>query len=370
MISPIPGSPSSVYRNRVACGDLHLDASQQQALEYFDQLHISLCAGVKPRSRVGRWVERIIRPAPDPAIGCYLWGGVGTGKTLLMDIFYSSLGAGIGYRTHFHRFMRSVHEQKNRIRDRQDPLAIIARDFAATTRVLCLDEFTVSDITDAMILSGLLRHLFRNGVMLVTTSNTPIPELYRDGLQRSRFLPAIGLLQKHTRSINVDGGNDYRMAYLVNSDIFHVPADAGSEEKLAQAFAGLSGAGEGPARTININDRKIAVRAEESGVVWFDFAEICQTHRSNSDYIEIARQYHSVLVSAIPHLPAAMDDAARRLIELVDELYDRNVNLLASSQCHPHEIYSGHRLKQPFQRTSSRLTEMSSRDYLSRPHLS
>ena len=370
MNNNLPLSPSSNYRSRIDSGDLKYDPSQQSAIEYLDHIHNVVSFKARSRSWISNWIQYFTRPGPEPATGCYLWGGVGTGKTLLMDIFYNSLAPGIGQRTHFHRFMRSIHEKKNRIRDQQDPLGIIGREIALETRVLCLDEFTVSDITDAMIMSSLLQHLFLNGVILVTTSNTPVADLYRDGLQRSRFLPAIELLQKYTRSVNVDGGNDYRMAYLGNNEIFHVPSDPASEQKLAEAFIGLSGSHEIAANNITINDREIRVRAQESGIVWFDFAEICQGHRSNSDYIEIARQYHSILVSAIPTLDSAMDDAARRFIELVDELYDRNVNLLASSQQRPHDIYSGNRLKDPFQRTASRLVEMSSLDYLSRPHLS
>ena len=368
-------TPSAIYLGYVNDNSIRLDPIQLDTVKQLDSLHHQLLSDSTDTPLVDRLKSLFMNKGESPLTGFYLWGGVGTGKTLLMDIFFNSLPKNTATRTHFHRFMRSVHDQKNEIRDQKDPLSIIAARYAASSKLLCLDEFTVSDITDAMIMSGLLKHLFKNGVTLVTTSNTPIPNLYQNGLQRDRFLPAIQLLEEHTVSINVDGGNDYRMAFLKDSGIFHVPANQNSENQLLASFNHLSGAGEKTASQktddhIEINGRNITIRNRASGVIWFDFDSICRTNRSNSDFIEIARQFHTTIISGIPSLNKQDDDAARRLIELVDEFYDRNVNLLISSDNPPSEIYNGNRLKETFKRTASRLTEMSSSEYLSKPHLS
>ena len=303
-----------------------------------------------------------------PPSGCYLWGDVGTGKTLLMDLFAASLPLSIVHRAHFHRFMRSVHHEKNLIKEEPDPLKRVATALLGPCRVLCLDEFTVSDIADAMIMSTLLGHLFKRGVTLVTTSNTPPDSLYLEGLQRDRFLPAIELIKNHTISIEVDNGNDYRLEYLSGTDTFVVPPAKDTEAFLKSAFLRLAGPNPVFDAELEINGRLLNVEALGSDTVWFTFPAICQTHRSNSDYIEIARQFHTVIISDIPGLGPEMDDSARRFIELIDELYDRSVNLLASSEHHPKDIYHGKRLMKTFQRTASRLVEMSSADYLSSPH--
>jgi len=273
-------------------------------------------------------------------------------------------------RIHFHRFMQSVHHRKNEIRGEQDPLGIIAGSIASEIKVLCLDEFSVTDITDAMILYGLLDHLFRRGVVLVTTSNSQIDSLYEGGLQRARFLPAIALLKKHTDEIHIDGGNDYRMAFLQEDAIFHCPLGKSADAELAKCFKQLAGQFDDSIQSITVEGRNIDVISTGSGVAWFEFHSLCRTNRSKSDYIEIGRQYHTVLISNIPQMDAAMDDACRRLIELVDELYDRNVNLIVSSAEQPEWLYVGKRLAEPFRRTISRLNEMRSLEYLSKPHLS
>lgn len=368
-------TPSAIYRSYVDDNSVEFDPIQLETIKQLDSLHYQLVSPSSGITLIDQLKSRFRRTPKAPLTGFYLWGGVGTGKTLLMDIFFNSLPENKATRTHFHRFMRSVHDQKKEIRDQIDPLAIIAARYAEGSKLLCLDEFTVSDITDAMIMSGLLKHLFKNGITLVTTSNTPIMNLYQNGLQRDRFLPAIQLLQEHTVSINVDGGIDYRMAFLQDNKIFHVPADQNSDNRLLESFLHLGGAAENthPQKTkacININGRDIAIRHRASGIIWFDFDSICRTHRATSDFIEIARQFHTVIISGIPTLNKQDDDAARRLIELVDELYDRNVKLLISSDNPPTGIYRGNRLKETFKRTVSRLTETSSNEYLAKPHLS
>jgi cell division protein ZapE len=367
-------SPSQNYLKFIEQGSISMDAVQFDVVQQLDQLKIDLLE--KQQSQT--WMSSLgslLSAAPLPIKGYYLWGGVGTGKTLLMDTFFQSLPDRIASRTHFHRFMGAVHTRKNELGNVQNPLNIIATEYAAQSKLLCLDEFAITDITDAMIMSGLLNKLFELGVILVTTSNTPIQHLYQNGLQRERFLPAIALLETHTHCINVDSGIDYRMAFLQNNDIFHTPANTENHARLTTAFAQLSGANEQAprhvaAKSISINSREVSIVNRSSGVVWFDFDSICRSHRSNIDFIEIAKRFHTVIISAIPTLTGNDDDATRRLIELIDELYDRNVNLLVSSDNIPNKIYTGSRLNETFKRTSSRLTEMSSHDYLAKPHLS
>ncbi len=359
------------FQARVACGELEMDPSQFAAVQKLDDLHHQLITRPQVSNRLLAWRwNRFAPPGRTMIRGLYLWGGVGAGKTLLMDLFYQSLPPRSARRIHFHRFMQSVHDEKTRLRERSDPLDLVAGKWASEWRVLCLDEFSVTDITDAMILSGLLRHLFRRGVVLVTTSNTQPKNLYADGLQRRRFLPAIELLENHTVSVQVDNGNDYRMVHLRDEAIYHIHRGDETTAKLRRCFEGLTGARSSGRQSVTINERAVEVCAVESGVIWFEFAGLCQTHRSKLDFIEIARQYHTVILSDIPQLSATMDDAARRFIELIDELYDRNVNLIASSTRLPEQIYVGKRLAEPFKRTASRLVEMSSDDYLCRPHLS
>ena len=361
-------APREIYRARVASGDLEHDDAQWHALGHLDELHHTLTQTRDEQGWLGKRLGRLFGAAPEVVTGCYMWGGVGTGKTLLMDVFCASLPAERTTRTHFHRFMRDIHERKSKVRDQTDPLSVIAEQIAVECDVLCLDEFTVSDITDAMIMHGLLRHLFQSRVVLVTTSNSRIQDLYRDGLQRARFLPAIELLEKHTHSINVDGGKDYRLDYLTHSSIYHCPADEGARIAMRELFDHLVGPVSASTGPLEINGRKVHTLKSASGVVWFEFDELCQTNRSNSDYIELARQFHTVMLSDVPQMNRELEDPARRFIELVDELYDRKANFIMSSNHLPHQLYSGKRLASAFERTASRLVEMGSEEYLSLPH--
>ncbi len=370
--------PSTRYQQLSLSGHVAPDPSQLQALTQLDRLHHQLHSSTHDDGLMRQLRQRIFKPKPDAIKGCYLCGGVGTGKTMLMDIFYQSLNENSVLRTHFHRFMADIHHKKRSLKHQQNPLAIIARNLAQSYRVICLDEFTISDITDAMLMASLLQGLFAQHCVLVTTSNTLISELYKGGLQRSRFLPAIQLLQKNMLTIQVDHGNDYRQEFLQDAGIYHYPADAAAIKRVGAVFRQLSGQTDSvavsmtdsAAHKIAINGREIAVVAVGSGVVWFDFNAIARTARSNLDFIEIARQFHSVIISNIPALGNNDNDAVRRLIELVDELYDRNVKLIVSSNARAETLYSGKRLAKPFQRTASRLVEMSSKEYLNRPHQS
>ncbi len=305
-----------------------------------------------------------------PELGLYLWGGVGRGKTYLMDIFYESLPFEKKMRVHFHRFMRRVHRELTTLDNQKNPLDIVAKRLADDAKIICFDEFFVSDITDAMILAALLEALFKNGVAFVATSNIVPNDLYRDGLQRVRFLPAIDLLNKHTEVINVDGGTDYRLRVLEQAELYHWPLDEFADTSLTASFQSLV-----PDiykiikdTAINIEGRAIQARFLCEDVVWFDFMALCDGPRSQNDYIVIATEFHQVLISDIPELAEYQEDHARRFINLVDEFYDRSVKLIISAEKSIHELYSGRRLTFEFERTQSRLLEMQSHDYLSRPH--
>jgi len=301
--------------------------------------------------------------------GLYIWGGVGRGKTFLMDLFFETLAVEEKKRIHFHRMMHEVHERLKSIGDVKDPLDKVAADVARDTRVLCFDEFFVSDIGDAMILDRLLTGLFRRGVTLVTTSNSEPDGLYKNGLQRQRFLPAIEMLKTHTRVVHIDSGVDYRLRLLQQAGTYLSPNDDAALLKLQHFFDESASSQISAGGMLNINDREIRTRLCAKGIAWFDFAAICDGPRSPNDYIEIARWYPAVIISGVPQLDRAQEDQARRFIALVDEFYDRRVKLIVSAATALDTLYVGERLGFEFERTISRLIEMQSTDYLASPHL-
>ena len=304
------------------------------------------------------------RPPPDPLPGLYLWGGVGRGKTHLMDWFVDNLPLPHKRRVHFHHFMHDIHAAMADLPKQPDPLEVLAEREAAHTRVLCLDELVVSDITDAMILHGLLRALFARGVTLVTTSNAPPRALYRNGLQRQRFVPAIELLERHTRVFELDGGTDYRLRTLTAAGVFFVTGEGGSDAELAACFERLTGGHALRGAAYRINGRDIPTRAMGSDAIWFDFDSLCGGPRATADYIEIAREFHTVLLSGVPILTPRHDAAARRLLHLVDELYDRRVKLILSAAAPVEDLYPGGLHDFAHARLASRLVEMQSLEYL------
>ena len=303
-----------------------------------------------------------------PVAGLYLWGGVGRGKTWLMDMFFDSLPGKDKQRIHFHRFMARVHTALKSKKSTRNPLAEIAREWAAQYRVLCFDEFFVADIADAMLLGGLLQALFAEGVTLIATSNVAPDDLYANGLQRAKFLPAIESLKKHSLSIHVDGERDFRLRLLQRSEIFLQPLDDHAETGLSKAFADMSAGCSLDAR-LEINGRILNARHRSDGIIWFSFSELCEQPTSTADYIEIARAFNTVFLSGVPLMDESNADATRRFINLIDEFYDRNVKMLISATNPIDGLYSGQRLAFEFQRTASRLTEMQSNDFLAKPHL-
>ncbi len=336
---------------------------------HLERLYDELRAPAANGGVLNRWLDaRRQRRRPAPR-GLYLWGGVGRGKTHLMDLFFEALPFEHKLRLHFYSFIRRVHHELNAIRDTEDPLELVAKSFADRARVLCLDEMQVTDITDAMIMAGLLNGLFDRGVVLVTTSNIEPKALYKDGLQRARFLPAIDLIEANTDVVFFGGDTDYRLRTLEHAEIYHTPVDEEAQRSLEQSFHALSCVEHPHAAEIEINQRLIPVVLWDEGVVWFEFSDLCDSPRSKEDYIEIARTFHTVLVGNVPALDDAMNDPARRWIQLVDEFYDRNVKLIVSAAARPPELYTGRRLAFEFERTVSRLQEMQTHEYLARPHL-
>ncbi len=350
--------------------EFELDAGQQLAAARLDELRARLIEQSQSISRRLRAQLRRLsaQPLETPLTGLYLWGGVGRGKTMLMDFFYESLPPQLGERTHFYRFMRQTHAELRKIRSRAEPLDTVAERLAARVRVLCLDEFFVSDIADAMILTGLFAGLFRRGVTLVATSNVPPQDLYKDGLQRQRFLPAIELIQHHAEVLHLDGRIDYRLRQLEQAPTYLDSKLPDTAAQLKRRFAALAGAGAGGPTTLTVETRHIKAQATGAGMVWFEFKDICEGPRSQNDYIELARLYHTVFISNVPEFTQRNENAARRFIMLIDEFYDRNVNVVVSAAAAPSALYHGERLQLEFLRAASRLTEMQTQEYLAGQH--
>lgn len=364
-------SPIERYQKDLMRPEFLPDSAQQMAVEKLQALYEQLI--LRQEHKMGL-LERLssvfFSSSVEPVRGLYFWGGVGRGKTYLMDNFYESLPFEKKMRAHFYRFMKRVHQELASLDNEKDPLEIVADRIAQEAVVICFDEFFVSDITDAMILANLLDGLFRRGVTLVTTSNIVPDGLYKDGLQRARFLPAIALLNQHTEVVNVDGGTDYRLRSLEQAELYHYPLDDAADESLYKSFYSLVPDKEEIIKqfSLEVEGRSISCRYHAEDVVWFDFEALCDGPRSQNDYIELAKEYHAVLISDIPELTADKEDQARRFINLVDEFYDRSVKLIISADKPLHDIYSGVRLRFEIERTMSRLLEMQSHEYLALPH--
>ncbi len=357
-------TPGELFTHGVNSGRWQDDPAQRETLKQLDRVHWQL----DHADTRGFWRKLRSGSTPPSVRGVYLWGPVGRGKTFLVDLLYQSVSVQPKLRLHFHRFMGRVHDGLSAAQGRRDPLRDVAADFASRARLLCLDEFFVSDIGDAMILGRLLRLLFARGTTLVTTSNTPPDQLYRDGLQRTRFVPAIELLQRHCRVCELESPQDYRLRRLNLSGVYFTPPGEPAERALAECFADLAGGTQRADTTIRIKGRDIALRKRADGVVWFDFEALCEGPRAVADYIELAQSFNTVLISNVPKFTALNENAARRFIELVDEFYDRGVNLVLSASAGPTQLYAGEKLRAEFARTESRLIEMQSNHYLTLGH--
>jgi len=371
-------TPLERYQADLKRPDFFHDAAQENAVRHLQRLYDDLVsAGLQSQAVGGKpsLFDRLLGKKSQglpkgPVKGIYFWGGVGRGKTYLVDTFYDALPFEQKMRTHFHRFMKRVHEEMKTLKGEKNPLTIIGKRFASEARVICFDEFFVSDITDAMILATLLDELFKNGVSLVATSNIVPDGLYKDGLQRARFLPAIALLKEHTEIVNVDSGIDYRLRALEQAELYHWPLDAEAEGSLERSFRSLltEHCAVKDNDVLLIESREIRARKTANDVAWFEFRELCDGPRSQNDYIELGKIFEAVLLSNVEQMNVSKDDMARRFINLVDEFYDRNVKLIISAEVELKDLYTGGRLEFEFQRTLSRLLEMQSHEFLARPH--
>ena len=364
-------TPWAAYQRDLTRSDFHHDPAQEVAVRHLQRLYDELLAQ-KPNKGLKKLSKKILGKKKQQVItGLYFWGGVGRGKTYLVDTFYNALPFENKWRVHFHRFMHRVHDELKALKGKSDPLPLIAAKFAKEARVICFDEFYVQDITDAMILATLLEALFKHGVVLVATSNIVPDDLYKNGLQRARFLPAIALIKQHCAVVNVDGGVDYRLRTLTQAEIYHAPLDDTADTNLVKYFHQLAPEQQSFRcdEDIEINHRPLRVRYEADDVAFFDFKVLCEGPRSQNDYIELARLYHAILLSNVPQMGRDNDDAARRFIALVDEFYEHKVKLIISAAVPLPELYSGGSLNFEFRRCLSRLQEMQSHEYLGSEHL-
>ncbi|CUA81405.1 Predicted ATPase [Gulbenkiania indica] len=363
--STAPLRPAEWYRQASQKEGFIHDTAQAAAIERLDALWAELMEFKKKRNR---FLGRSLR-SPDAPRGLYLWGGVGRGKSFLMDAFFSCVPYRRKRRVHFHHFMAEVHNQLKTLSSEADPLLTVADRIARATRLLCFDEFHVSDIADAMILSRLLGALFERDVVMVMTSNYPPDGLYPNGLQRMNFLPAIDMLKKEMDVLNVDGGHDYRLRELTREPLFQVPSGSEATARMQAMFDRLRGGVPELKPEITLFGRRIRALRHAPGVIWFDFMAICGGPRGQADYLEIAREYHTVFISDIPQLAPAQASEARRFTWLVDVFYDHRVKLVASAAAEPEALYPEGVQASEFFRTASRLTEMQSTAYLELPHL-
>ena len=345
------------------------DDAQRQAVQLTQRLYTELGSSEKDKTSV---FDIFLNKKNKLVQGLYLWGGTGRGKTYLVDSFYECLPTNLKYRVHFHRFMLDIHQQLAALPKSPNPLSIIAERLADKMKVLCLDEFHVHDIADAMLLAGLLKEMFKQGITLVATSNIAITDLYKNGLQRERFMYAIELLSKHTEEFDLGDGEDYRFSILEKSKHIYLLDEENTKEDgekfLHSKFTALAPCKPKSNRCIEVNNREIKYILCADDIVWFEFNEICMTNRSASDYIEITERFHTVMINNINVLNEKDDAAAKRFIHLIDAIYDHNVKFLATSAAVPSELYKGRRLVFAFDRTISRLTEMGTERYMKLAH--
>ena len=384
-------SPIEQYRKDQQQLGFSLDVAQANAIEHLQRLYIDLCKFNDAKAQPKAWRHRLAgwgagrAGHSDPIKGLYFWGGVGRGKTYLMDVFFHCLPFENKQRTHFHRFMRDVHRRLTLNKGLKNPLLVVAKELADEFKVICFDEFFVTDITDAMILAQLLDRLFDLGVVLMATSNIEPKGLYENGLQRQRFLPAIGLLERNTDIVNVDGGVDYRLRTLSQAQLYYWPLGAKADTNLAEGFAMLSpqltsdlSSPTGQSNVaqilteqnvININGRDFSYVKKAGAIIWLTFDQLCVQPRSQNDYLELSHEFHGLIIGNVPRLVGGMEDQARRFVNLIDVCYDANLKVIISAQVPLLELYGGGQLDFVFARTLSRLQEMQSYEYLACGHI-
>ena len=370
-------SPTSRYQQALADGSYQPDDVQREAVTRLEAIYQALtnkssapAEGGGLMVKFGKLLGKRTVPASDePVRGLYMWGGVGRGKTWLMDMFFQSLPGDRKMRLHFHRFMLRVHEELTQLQGQSDPLEIVADGFKAETDILCFDEFFVSDITDAMLLGTLMKALFARGITLIATSNIPPDELYRNGLQRPRFIPAIEAIKHHCEVMNVDAGIDYRLRTLTQAHLWLAPLNDATTQQMERLYTALAGTPREGEPTLEINHRPLATLGIANQTLAVDYQTLCVDARSQHDYIALSRLFHTVMLFNVPVMTTKTENEARRFIALVDEFYERHVKLAVSAQTGLFDIYQGERLKFEFQRCLSRLQEMQSEEYLRLPHM-
>lgn len=374
----MPMTPKERYQSDLRSGAILPDEAQAQAVDALQDVFERL--NQRRSEKKSLFAKLLGKSTPTPITGLYMWGGVGRGKTYLMDSFYEALDFERKSRMHFNRFMQRVHADLTELSGEKNPLDLVADRIASEAAVLCFDEFYVSDIGDAMLLGGLMQKLFDRGICLVATSNIAPKGLYENGLQRARFIPAIKAVEANTRVLNVDSGVDYRLRVLSQSKLYFVSADenfvladeapaANTSSPLYKLFSDLSGGKRPEAASLVINRRHLQALGVSEGVLLAEFAELCLAPRSAADYTQLAKEYHSVLIDNVPELTSEIEDGARRFITLIDEFYDRNIKVAIVADRAMVDLYSGKKLAFEFQRTLSRLIEMQSVEYLGREHL-
>lgn len=371
-------TPEQSYQNAINQLGFMPDKRQAEAVQLTQNLYLKL---IKQQQIVlsDNFLQRISQairqklPFSNPAQsikGLYFWGGVGQGKTWLIDSFFNTLPFNRKRRIHFHHLMQEVHEQLKILPKTPDPLRIVAKQLAQQYDIMCIDEFHVQDITDAMLLAGLLKALYAHGVILVTTANTAPDELYKNGLQRERFLPAIDLLKQNSKVFELNSNTDYRSLLFEKEGYYHTPLNEHNADMMLQHFISISNHAPIDSIAIEINQRPIQTIASyhpedkyPESVIWFEFNDICNTARSSSDYLLIAKRYTHILIANIYSMDEQKDDVAKRFMHLIDALYDNHCFLVISASAEPEDLYHGRKLKMSFQRTASRLKEMRSKLY-------
>ena len=369
--------PLARYDAEVSSGVLRVDAEQRAVMQKLDLISDELKRRqnwVAPsRSLFARW-KKTSDHSVQGIKGLYLWGGVGRGKTMLCDLFFESVPFQDKTRLHFHRFMQQIHDDLRKLDGVENPILRIADQWASSSRLLLLDEIHVNDITDAMLLGGLLTALFERGVSLVTTSNVPPEGLYRDGLQRARFIPAIAQIRKHADVLEMVGDTDYRLRLLKKEPTYRVSkftdgtADRNTQQAMREYFDKIRANFDVCTSSIDVNGRTLPMIEQCGDIAWFSFDTLCNTSRSTQDYIELASAFQTILISDIPVMDDTTNDAARRFVNMIDEFYDRHVKLIVSAQAPAEELYTGKRLAFEFERAASRLIEMQTSDYLGAAH--
>lgn len=350
------------------------DAAQEKVVQKLQQLYETLQSASVEKKPAKSFLNRWLKPDSNRSgsiKGLYIWGGVGRGKTHLCDMFYKSLDSDKKLRMHYHRFMLLVHSELRELGNTSDPVDKICDSWAKKVQVLVLDEMHINDITDAMLMRHLLGGLFERGVVLITTSNRPPDDLYHDGLQRVQFLPAIELMKAHTDVLNLDSDQDYRLRALEHTETYLTPIDDTVQARLDKSFEEISGHDDEQLKTgtVLINDREIPMVKRAAGVIWFEFDALCDSNRSNNDYIEITNYFSTVFISNVPVMDKSREDAARRFVNMIDEFYDHGTKLIISADAPAEDIYSGKRLEFEFERAVSRLLEMQSTEYLAKERI-